>query len=143
MDLIFIINRDYLLQEYTEQLMELSVAYGVDRLVFVDLANTMAQVKNIRPAQLETYICYSLLAALELVGGTPVYFEEGQALTLEEFNPPADAVYIFGPDRGGQEVPEGAIGVTIETQTDRHLWSQQAAAIALYDCQIKSGCLVE
>ncbi|MEH6575800.1 MAG: hypothetical protein V7731_01865 [Amphritea sp.] len=137
--LIFHINREYLLQEYCEQLIEMAVCFGVERLAFIDQTDgcLMAGVTNIRPAQLETHVFFDLADALEVLGGSPVFFEEGQATPLTAFQPPARPVYIFGPDLGGLVVPDGAEGVSIETACPGHLWSQQAAAIALNDFRLK------
>lgn len=134
------LSRPYLVQEYVEQFQELAVAYQLERLVLVDPGNHASSIRNIRSGQLHFTRTTSVAEALRLTCGIPVYLEEGQAFTLDEFQHPACATYVIGDDIGGIQVPSGAYGVTIKTATPGHLWSQQAASIVLHDRYIKVGC---
>lgn len=137
--LIVHLSRPYLVQEYVEQLQELAVAYRLEHLVLVDPGNHAESIRNIRTGQLHFTRVASVAEALRLTCGIPVFLEEGQAFTLDEFQHPACAAYIIGDDIGGIQVPSGAYGVTIKTATPGHLWSQQAASIVLHDRYIKTG----
>lgn len=70
---------------------------------------------------------------------TPVFVDEAATVELQDFQHPADALYVFG--RAGyspfESIGEGHLSVKIMTPCPGCLWAHQACAFLLYDRMLK------
>lgn len=72
-------------------------------------------------------------AVTDKPGLTPVYVDENATVELQDFEHPADALYVFGRAGFAPAIPEGALSVKISTPCPGCLWAHEACAIVLYD----------
>lgn len=136
MNLIFHLSRDLTEQRYVEQIMELAESFAVESLALVAISpeafNNALQVKNIRPHTLSFGVYPTLEWALYDLRGTPVVLSPKAPIPLGSFYWPEDPTLVLGDDVSGTPEPEGYQTVRLETPRSAPIWSQQAAAIALY-----------
>jgi|TARA_R110000824_G_scaffold106610_18_gene252156 hypothetical protein len=106
--------------------------FGVDEFAMtpisgVELNNKVREFKNV-----EDIIQYYNLPVI-------LCTEHGES-TLEEFEHPKDALYLFNRTSGGIIVNKPDYSLKIETNLNKGmLWGHQAASIILYDKFIKNG----
>ena len=97
--------------------------FGVDELA-------MTPVSGIRSNKVREF--HSVEEMIQHYGLPVVVCDEKGDTTLEEFEHPEDALYLFNRTSGGHLT--GDYSLRIETKADKGLlWGHQAASIILYD----------
>lgn len=135
MNLVFHLSRDYLTQPTVEQYIELAHAFGVQRLALVctdgNAKSKSTEIRNIRKRDIAFELFDSISSALTFTGGTPLLLSKGATLGIESYQWTGDETIVVGDDRVGFAEPD-LPGVKIETPGP-FMWSQQAAAIGLWE----------